>query len=101
VLDRHYQLLIKSEIKPKFNIDFNAYIQWNELDAITEKERAEIDEIKSRTDINYTNAGILGQESINKKLTDDENSPYFGMIIDDSDYSDYSDIDEKEIIEEL
>ena len=101
LLDRHYQLLIKSEIKPKFNIYFNAYIQWNELDAITEKERAEIDEIKSRTDINYTNAGILGQDGINKKLTDDENSPYFGMIEDnDNDYSDYSDIDEKEIIEE-
>ena len=93
VLDRHYQLLIKSEIKPKFNIDFNAYIQWNELDAITEKERAEIDEIKSRTDINYTNAGILGQNGINKKLTDDENSPYFGMIEDDDYEDDLEDFD--------
>tara|TARA_R110001606_G_scaffold141321_2_gene280507 strand:- start:31784 stop:33283 length:1500 start_codon:yes stop_codon:yes gene_type:complete len=91
LLDRHYQLLIKSEIKPKFNVDFNAYIQWNELDAITEKERAEIDEIKSRTDINYTNAGILGQETINKKLTDDENSPYFGLITDDDCSDDFND----------
>ena len=106
LLDRHYQILIRSDIKPLFGIEFNASIKWNELDAITEKERAEIDEIKSRTDINYTNSGIISQSSINKKLTDDENSPYFGMVVDD-DYEDDivnyldDDINSKEINKEV
>ena len=98
MLEKHYQLLIRSEIKPKFNIEFNAYVKWNELDSVTEKERAEINEINSRTDINYTNGSILSQSNINKKLTDDENSPYFGMVEDD--YLDI-DIDDKENIEEF
>ena len=102
LLEKHYQLLIRSEIKPKFNIEFNAYVKWNELDSVTEKERAEINEINSRTDMNYTNAGILAQSNISKKLTDDENSPYFGMVEDD-DIDDYldNDINNKENVEEF
>ena len=79
LLDRHYLLMAKSELLPKFGVDARFTIKWNELDSIGEKERAEIDEINSRTDMNYINAGVLSQEHIQEKIIKDEGSRYDGL----------------------
>lgn len=89
LLDRHYQLLMKSEILPKYNVDFNVFIKWNELDSVTEKERAEINQIKANTDAIYVNAGVLSQYDVNKKIIEDETSDYYGMaLVDEEDFVD-------------
>jgi phage-related protein (TIGR01555 family) len=83
LLDRHYLLLAKSEIEPKFGINPHFGVKWNEVNSVSEKERAEIDEINSRTDMNYINMGVLSQDHIQEKITKDENSRYDGMSFED------------------
>lgn len=79
LLDRHYELLIKSYILPEFDKSFKATIKWNELDSIGEKERAEINFIKSQTDRNYSDAGLLLAEDIQTRLIKDETSDFNGI----------------------
>jgi uncharacterized protein len=75
LLDRHYQLLIKSELKQDFEITIN----WNPLDAVTEKEQAEINKTKADTDAIYVNSGIIGQNEVREKLINNADSGYNGL----------------------
>ena len=86
LLDRHYLLLMKSEIEPKFGVSFDFDIVWNPLDAITEKEQAEINLIKSQSDANYVNMGAVDGEIVHNKLMQDETSGYFNLDIDEAEY---------------
>ncbi len=72
ILDLHYKLLAKSE----FDIDVDLKCVYGEIDTPTEKERAEIRELNSRTDMNYINAGVVSPEEIRDVLREDENSGY-------------------------
>lgn len=81
-LDRHYLLLAKSDLEKFFNIkQVFITIKWNPLDAITEKEQAEINEIKSRTDANYATAGALDGTDIRGRLVIDSSSGYSGIEV--------------------
>lgn len=42
----------------------------------TEKERAEINEIKSRTEMNYVQAGVVSPDEVRKGLREDVNSGF-------------------------
>ena len=80
VLERHYQMLIKSEIDPKFNTgDFDLTVTWNPLVSPTDKEIAEINEIDSRTDMNLYNVGSVDGSEIRDRIIKKENSGYSGI----------------------
>ena len=72
ILNFHYRLLAKS----KLGIDKEYSCVFNDIDTPTEKERAEIREINSRTDATYINAGVVSPEEIRGVLRADEKSGY-------------------------
>ncbi|NRA92429.1 MAG: DUF1073 domain-containing protein [Psychroserpens sp.] len=81
-LDRHYMMMMKSDIEPTFGVSQEPDIVWNPLDVPTAREIAEIREINSRADMNYQNTGAIDGEIIQNKLIADENSGYDGMTSD-------------------
>lgn len=79
-VERHHLLLIKSEIAPKYGIEpFATTIKWNPLDAMTAKENAEVQEIKSRTGSNLVNSGAIMPEEERKRVINDRDSGYNGL----------------------
>lgn len=72
LLAYHYMLLSKS----KYEVERYFTINFNEIDTPTEKERAEINEIKSRTDSNYINSGVISADECRDSLVKDANSGY-------------------------
>ena len=72
ILNRHYQLLTKSLYGK--NYEYNCVFK--PIDSPSEKERAEINEIISRTNTTYVNAGVVSPEEIRNVLREDENSGY-------------------------
>lgn len=80
VLARHFELLIKSEIIPKFNIPpFDIEIRWTPLDSLTSKEKAEINLIKAQADQIWGNLGAVGYQDVREKLIADPDSGYTGL----------------------
>lgn len=72
LLDFHYALLSVS----KYGIKRDYTITFKEIDTPTEKERAEINEIKSRTNATYLQSGILTENEIRDNLIKDPDSGY-------------------------
>jgi phage-related protein (TIGR01555 family) len=86
LVERHHELLIKSEIMPKYGIDyFCTSISWNSLDSFTSKEKAEINKHKAEQDVAYIAAAVLSPNDVRTKLVNDKNSGYNGLSIDDED----------------
>lgn len=79
-LQRHYQLLLLSEICPKYGIEpFDFKIEWNKSDEPTEKEAAEVNKLKSEVDAVYVNLGALSGEEIRARVINDPLSGYNGL----------------------
>lgn len=81
-LDHHYTLLMHSEIAPNFGLDpkkVEIVVEWNPLDSPTAKEKAEINEIKSRTALNLVNAGSIDAIDIRDWLKNDPESDFAGI----------------------
>lgn len=79
-VDRHYQLLIKSEIAPEFNIEiFNVDVSWHPLNETSAKEKAEINKIKADTgNVLITSGAIDGNDERNRVINDPD-SGYDGL----------------------
>lgn len=83
-LERHHLCLMRSEIAPKFKIEpVQTLVKWNELDAMTAKEQAEVNEIKSRTGQNLINAGAIDPHVELERVMNDPSSGYNGLEISD------------------
>lgn len=79
-LQRHYLLLLLSEICPKYGIaPFDFTIEWEKSDEPTEKEAAEINKIKADADAVYTSIGALSGEDVRKKIINDPATGYNGL----------------------
>lgn len=76
LLERHYLLLARSHIG-----DVHLQVVWNPLDALTAKEEAEIQELKSRTATAYFNAGAISGEDIRAKIAADPSSGFNGIEV--------------------
>ncbi len=92
LLDRHYMLVIKSDIEPEYGVSQEPEVVWNPLDVPTAKELAEINNIKSLTAVNYQAAGAVDGEDIRSEVIADENSGFDGMIDADMQDEDLSDL---------
>lgn len=81
VLDRHHLMLMRSEIAPKFGLDpaTPISVDWNPLDTPTAKERAETQEINSRTSKAYFDMGAVDAYEVRDSLIADPHSGYSGL----------------------
>ena len=77
LIERHHMLLIKSDIAP--SAPFNTTIAWASLDEMTAKEKAEVNKLKSETDGNLINAGVIDQNEARERITKDPDSGYNGL----------------------
>lgn len=86
ILDMHYAILAMS----KYGIKRDFTINFEEIDTPTEKERAEINEIKARTDASYIQAGVFSPDEVRDNVVKDANSGYNdiqGELEDNEDFS--------------
>lgn len=80
LIERHHLLLIRSEIAPAFGIEpFNTTVKWNELDALTNKELAEINRFKAETGERLIMSGAIDGLEERQRITTDPHSGYTGL----------------------
>ena len=72
LLEMHYRCLAMS----KYGLDREFTVHFEEIDTPTEKERAEINEINSRTYATYVNAGVITGDEVRERLKEDEDSGF-------------------------
>ena len=86
LLERHYELLIRSEIVTKHKIKpFEFEINWKPLKSSSPKEIAEINFMNSQTDANLQTAGAIDGGDVNNRIIADPNSGYNGLESEDED----------------
>lgn len=80
MIERHHLILVRSEISPQFGISpFGIKISWNELDAMTTEEQAQLNKIKAEAGQILVNSGAIdGQEERNRLMADPK-SGYTGL----------------------
>lgn len=81
VLTKHYQMLIRSDIVEKYPElkGANLIVKWNELDALTETERADVNLKNAQTDQALVNAGAIDGQMAHDRVVKDPNSGYTGV----------------------
>lgn len=75
LLERHYALVLRSE----FSTDLPVTIRWTPLDSLTEKELAEINQLKAATGVQLVTAGAIAPEEERKRVINDLASGYDGL----------------------
>lgn len=80
LLNRHYELIIRSEICPRFGIKpFEVSIVWESLDVMTAEEQAQVNKSKSETDQTLMMCGAISAEEVRSRLVNDPQSGYNGL----------------------
>lgn len=82
VLERHYDLLLRSEIEPEQKVapgTLRANVDWAAVDSPTAKEYAEINKINADTDLVLSTAGAIDAMDIRNRVKMDPNSGYTGI----------------------
>ncbi|MDE1158423.1 MAG: DUF1073 domain-containing protein, partial [Neorhizobium sp.] len=64
-------------------VDPDIVFKFELLGELTEKEVAEVQNIRAQTDVIYTENGILSEEEVRKRIANDEDSPYQGIDVED------------------
>ena len=76
LIERHHLLLMRSEVRPKFGVDFEIEVKWNPTDSPTAKEQAEINQIKANTAKAWVDAGVMDGQDARTALVADKDSGY-------------------------
>ncbi len=80
LLERHHQILIRSEICPKFKIEpFETTVVWSALNSVDAKEQAEINKLSGETAAGYIAAGVVDGEDVRKVLINNPDSGFSGL----------------------
>jgi len=77
VVDRHHELVIKSEIAPE--TPFKVVTVWNPADSPSAKEAAEIGLMKSQTDQTLMASGAIDGNDVRNRIIEDAGSGYTGI----------------------
>ena len=86
LIERHHLLLIRSEVAPRFGIEpFDAIVNWNELDAMTTKEQAEINKLNAETGKILSDMGAIDGQDERDRLRNDSKSGYLNLIDEEPD----------------
>jgi len=79
-LQRHYDLLIRSEICPKYGIaPFSIKIVWEKLDSLTEQEAALVNKTNAETDAILIASNTIDNVESRDRIIKDPNSGYNGL----------------------
>jgi phage-related protein (TIGR01555 family) len=81
LVERHHQIMIKSDIAPES--PFATCIKWNELDAMTAKEQAEINKLEAETGQTLVSSGAIDGMDERKRIVLDKESGYNGLLHED------------------
>jgi phage-related protein (TIGR01555 family) len=81
LLDKHYELVVQSVVKQKFpdQAAFEISVNWNELDAMTAAEQAEVNATKATTGLALIQGGVIDSQIEHTRIVNDKNSGYSGM----------------------
>lgn len=80
LINRHHQLLIKSQISPEFNIEpFDVTIVWKPLDAMTAEEQANLNKLKAETGQILMTSGAIDGNDERSRIIADPISNYSGI----------------------
>ncbi|MGJ0509104.1 MAG: phage portal protein [Methylocystis sp.] len=79
IVERHYMLMNRSYVLPKFGKKFDASPSWKPLDALTAKELAEVNKIKAETGVALMQAGAIDSVDERTRITNDPDSGYTGL----------------------
>ncbi len=80
MIQRHHLCLIRSEIAPKYGIKpFNTIVKWNELDALTKKEQAEINKLNAETAGFLVLSGAIDGQDERHRIMNEPKSGYSGL----------------------
>jgi hypothetical protein len=84
LIERHWLLLIRSEICPKFNIEpFIVTPVWRPLDAMTAKELAEVNFFKAQTGSLLSQSGAIDGYDERERIIADSESGYSGLNVEE------------------
>ena len=75
VVNRANEIIMRSDLERTEAIT----AVFNPVDMPTEKEKAEIQEIKARINVNYLNSGVITPEEARNALKNDKDSGYAGL----------------------
>ena len=79
-LERHHQILMRSDIAPKFNVEpLETSVSWAPLDSPTATEWAALNKTKAETAQILAGVGAIDGIDIRKQITSDKDSDYFGL----------------------
>ena len=78
-IERHHQLVIRSEIKPKLKTEPVVSIEWNPLDSPTAKEEAEINLAKAQAGVQLVQSGAIDGVDERDRIIADPKSGYTGL----------------------
>ncbi len=95
-IQRHHDLIIASYFPEKKGMETK--IVWRPLNVPTDLEIAEINKVKSETDLNLVNSGGISSSDINARIIADETSGYNGIadIDDEGDIAEEPPADDEE-----
>ena len=80
LLTRHHELVIKSNVLPKFNCaPFSITAGWNPLDAMTALEQAQVNLVKAQLGAVYLAAGVIEEQEERDRIVADADSGYSGL----------------------
>lgn len=81
LVERHHLCVIRSDVREKFPDQplFKPTVTWNELDAPTTKEQAEVNKIRADTDALLVSTGAIDGTDIRNRLIADPESGYNGI----------------------
>jgi len=83
-LERHHQLVMRSEVVPKFPdlADVELVAKWNELDALTHVEQSVVNLNKAQTAAALIATGALSPQDERARIAADKESGYHGIGVD-------------------
>ena len=64
-------------------IDDGITFEWMPINELTEKELAELEQLKAQTDAALVEMGAIDAHEVRGRIANDENSPYAGLDVDD------------------
>jgi len=86
LLDRHYEIVLRSDVCPKFGIDpFEVEVVFNPLDSLTEIEQAEVDDKRADTRTKYADMGAIDGAEVREMLIVDKYSGFNGVSLEEHD----------------